>query len=364
MEYITDLDQCHSMTGLALAHGRLAGELYLRTSAAPTPLFQLNYICRDDTKIDMATNAFMELIRAGYDQETQKHSGNTPLFDGVFSPRGLSFTVMELWLVENANIHATDNSGRGALHICLSFSESLQQHFLEVCRRLSLVHNFLYDVDSPTSEEASEPENMSRADSNVQEIRPCDKYNDSVSEDGIGDEESVIDECNELSKSSAMSFSGYDIEDSLADTPSSQECYWCNRTPGYDCEGMDDGELAIFNYCEERDIDDFKISETPDPESEVRMCKAKIRLKLLMLLKADDARTFWTTKGFLQAITQNGKDYGHNGSGLSSTVAFNMIGILIHGFGNLEGSLAALLFSLPFCIWVIGLRSIRSIGDP
>jgi hypothetical protein len=37
-------------------------------------------------------------------------------------------------LAENANVHARDNQGRGALHLCVLFSQVAGTSFLDVCK--------------------------------------------------------------------------------------------------------------------------------------------------------------------------------------------------------------------------------------
>jgi len=250
-----------------------------------------------DTTRKQVETKFKELIYVGYDTAAQNREGKTPLLAAIISRARLSLTVTELLVAEHSNTHATDRDRRGALHLCLSFTEGLK-YFSKVCRGSPVTHESPYAVDSPKSEEACELESFkSWTDSNGLKVQLYDNGTAPVSGDYIIHKESMIADYDKSSRSSPLSSSDYDTDDTAdylcsGQTPRRQRCYWCNRTVYFEDDGLDkdeeldDDELAVYDYCEDRDVDDFKMSESSNADSEPWMCKARVRLKLHALLKA------------------------------------------------------------------------------
>jgi hypothetical protein len=73
-------------------------------------------------------------------------------------------------------------------------------------------------------------------------------------------------------------------------------CYWCSENYRSECDTSDDVDWLF--YCEETDIDDFRMPRSPDPEPEPWMFKSRSRLKLLALLKAGCSPNLLDSAGF------------------------------------------------------------------
>lgn len=281
LKYVADLGHCRSMTELAIANGCLAGESVPHNQPKQTPLFWLCSAVQEDFTRYQVAGVFKQLLHAGYDKEVQNYNGETPLLHAALFATRVSLTVMELLLAENINMHAVDNDGRGSLHICLSFTYSLDETFLVVCRG---------SISRPNNRSVSEPHTTNDAfgnetlnfqdfDSNIQEVLPDDN--------GDGDDD----------QDSNMESAGYGSEDYSNDTDDSwpERCYWCDD--GWIDPLHEKDYIAHFQYCADRDVDDFNMADPLDPEPRPWMCKARVRLKLLALLNAGCCPNVVDSKG-------------------------------------------------------------------
>ena len=262
VDYIINLDQCRSMAELALAHGCLAEQSVAFNVDFPTPLFYLSKIrlhMPKTTKSQIAA-ALKQLLWAGYDKEAQNSSGQTPLLYAALSLNLRSLTVIELLLTENANVHAIDNEGRGALHLCVLFSLGIEASLLRVCRGPFWASSCRFLAEHPATGDVFEggDVNSQHNNSNLQEVLSSDDRDDCT------DEQSDVDSA--------------DYEEDY------RRCHWCGGSYWSDYDTSEDASWLF--YCKETDIDDFKAPLSPDPEPEPWMFKARSRLKLLALLKA------------------------------------------------------------------------------
>jgi hypothetical protein len=277
--YSTYFDRCRSMTELALANGCLAGEPGPFHMQATTPLFRLSGIVVKEFTRRQVSDTLKQILYAEYDKEVRNDNGETALLYAALLLRSRSLTVVELLLAEDPNIHAVENQGRGALHLCLWFSVGLQNSFYQVCRGPSSAQNGRFVAEHFTTTDTFEARSvdLEHSDSDMEEGLPSDHIN------CHNDEESDVD-CAECDSQ--------DLYDGTYDSPRLQKCYWCGESNEIEDTGFLDDKILredgpeCHYYCADRDIDDFNMPETPDSEPEPWMCKAKSRLKLLALLKA------------------------------------------------------------------------------
>jgi hypothetical protein len=270
---ITDLGQCRSMTEFALENGCLAGESVPFNAKFPTPLFHLCGSRQLEPTRCQFADALKQLLWAGYDKELQNDTGMTPLLFAAFSHQFRSLTVMELLLTEDTNIHAVDNQRRGALHLCVWFFPGLQESCTSVCKGSILANDNPFVAEHLMTLDAfgDSSFDLQENDNDMEEVLPCDNGGGHI------DEESDVD------------YAEYDSEDPSDDTddsPGSQGCYWCGEGNCIQIDDMSDDEFAMYHYCADRDVDNFNMPETPDPEPRPWLCKARLRFKLLALLKA------------------------------------------------------------------------------
>ena len=260
MKYITDLGQCRSMTELALAHGCLAEQSVAFNDDFPTSLFRLSTVYRSTITCCRVAATLKQLLWAGYDKEAQNSNGQTPLLYTALCLGIRGLTMTELLLAENANVHARDNQGRGALHLCVLFSQVAGTSFLDVCKGPLSAINSGFCAGHPTTGDVCAGRDVDSQHNNsiLQEVLYCDECDDCI------DEQADVD------------YVGYEEDDG--------RCYWCSENSWSGYKNLKDEEWLY--YCKETDIDDFKMPESPDPEPEPWMYKARSRLKLLALLKA------------------------------------------------------------------------------
>lgn len=265
MRLLTDIDQCRSMSKMALASGCLAEESVPHNIRMPTPLFRLNYGTERATESHFA-EAIKELLAAGYDVEFRNFQGQTPLLFAALMQNLQSLMTTKLFLAEKADQHAVDNQGRGALHCCFAFFEGFLYSFREVNRHSTMAFNepccAKHDVDVETfADNACGEDAYSDDTSSEQEFRA------SPTEGDVDVHSCICDD---------------------AERRQNNECYWCDGP-----QNTEQSRLAVYYYCAARDVDDFDISDLiwdenkhDDTEPEPEMCKARLRLKLLALLQA------------------------------------------------------------------------------
>jgi hypothetical protein len=259
MKYITDINQCVSMTNVALQHGCDVQSHHL-DQGIPTPLF-FNLAGLPRTKIDGASLSALQehLLAAGYEMEEKNSIGQTPLLFAANTCKLRCLAVLNQLVSLGANIHATDNEGRGALHQALDLCRGLMASYLEIFMKGQLrqeshaMSEWIIDYYHNSDVPLVDSDNFTVYPSDIEwtHARHTD-YHDDV----------------------------YDDDADIDYSPDNDSEVWdpCG-------DGDDDRHAYIGGY----DIDDFNISngiediEVSLPSSKQ---KTRLRLKLLTLLGA------------------------------------------------------------------------------
>lgn len=254
------------MTEIARANGCYAEESVLYNEELLSPLFDISYIHTLKTTARQCADTVKQLLAVGYDKERRNINGQTPLLLAAFSTCFRSLTGLKSLLAEKTNIHAIENHGRSALHLCLDFSEGLSA----ICGYLSICRCSTWAL---------------REQSFDGDIAITGNFSDS------NDEEETYSNNTSSEKESQISFARGDNDDCLRTTDDAAEWHECCYDEYTDFD--DEDAAALFYYCEYKDIDDFSMpavtldnEESPDTEPEPGMNKARLRLKLLALLQA------------------------------------------------------------------------------
>ncbi|OAP56059.1 hypothetical protein AYL99_09238 [Fonsecaea erecta] len=265
-ERVADIDHCRSMTRLAIESGCVPGESIPLNQSAPTPLFFYTHACQGSFTRSRLTGTIKAMLRLGYDKEVRNDTGQTPQLYAAFTHGVRSLTAMELLIAEGANIYAVDGHGRGALHLCLWFSESLKRNYSFICRLSAERHINTANCSRNRAFGVRDTE------STMQEVVSSEDSDSQPGEES-GRESATCDN-EEVS--------------SVSDDPSGlrETCPWCGNRAQLQINFDGWAPLQHYCYCERIDVDDFNMPEADDPEPRLYLSKARIRLKLLALLKA------------------------------------------------------------------------------
>lgn len=249
------------MVDLAIANGCIIEELEFNPFC-PTPMFSIIILPLALGVGGVAERQCAEIIQrllnAGYSKEYRNSQGFTPLLYATFQWHWLSLPVMRALLSKGSDVHAVNDKGRTALHLCL-----LNSRPLDVCKHSTRPR---YEQAISGSINAVKPYDNYNVE---EEVYSNEAYSDQESEDGADVYAS------NASRSSAGSPQCYCIYED--DTKSEKDliCCYCEVT-----------------YCEVRDIDDFKLPRSTSYDNELDcvpepwMFKARLRLKLFALLQA------------------------------------------------------------------------------
>ena len=139
---IGDADKRHLMTELARKKGCLFEDSFPLIPERPTPLFDAIANGPGQGTTRQFTAFLKQLLDTGYDKEYRNDRGETPLLFAARITTPSSLAGVQLLIAENADVHAVENPGRGALHSC----------FLDLfCSTVSLV-SFYYSCLTPRDE--------------------------------------------------------------------------------------------------------------------------------------------------------------------------------------------------------------------
>jgi hypothetical protein len=242
------------MAELALANGCIAEEP-VSISRYPTPLFMICTLTDAKIKVteQQCAETIQHLLNAGYNKEYRNSDKCTPLLYTAIHFSPLSLTMMRLLLGKGADLHAVDDQRRTALHLCLLFLRPLG-----VCRHSTRPR---YEQAIAEGIHVTKPYDIDDA---KEDAYPNEAYSDQKAED----------EADEYGSNAPCSF------------PDSPQSYCIDENHTSHAENL------ISRYCEVRDIDDFKLPHHTSCDNELDcdpepwMFKARLRLKLLVLLKA------------------------------------------------------------------------------
>jgi ankyrin repeat protein len=160
-KYISDFNQCVSMTHVALQHGVDVDQFYHQHPIYANPLFLLRFVTFSETVYeDMSISALLEhLLAAGYEMEEPNCLGQTVLLYAANVCRRRCLHFLKKLISLGANIHAIDKEGRGTLHQALDFGRGLVESYLNIFMRGALLlesegernrtFEYHYDPDVP-----------------------------------------------------------------------------------------------------------------------------------------------------------------------------------------------------------------------
>jgi ankyrin repeat protein len=138
---ISDVNQCVSMTNVALQYGCEfeSDDTWYSISSVPTSLFQLCSVKDTETHGPLLPAVPGHLLAAGFEMEDRNNIGQTPLLHAANIGQRRCLDVMNRLVSLGANIHALDEEGRGALHQALDFGRGLMEGYHRIFMNTALL---------------------------------------------------------------------------------------------------------------------------------------------------------------------------------------------------------------------------------